>query len=181
MIREAIVASAFLALAVAPGYSQDTGIALGATAPAAAVHTLDGKAVNLSSYLGKTPVVIEFWATWCPLCRQLEPQLAAAKEKYAGHITFIGMAVPQNETPAKVQAFVEKGMMKGTWLFDTDGAAYKAFSAPHTSYLVVIDKGGKVVYTGVGGTQDIEAAIAKLGAIPGTQMGGGMGTGSGGR
>jgi peroxiredoxin len=86
-------------------------------------------------------------------------------------VTFIGMAVPQNETPEKAKAFVEKNMLKGTWLFDTDGAAYKAFSAPHTSYLVVIDKSGKVVYTGVGGTQDIEAAIAKLGPMQGMGMG----------
>jgi hypothetical protein len=41
-----------------------------------------------------------------------------------------------------------------------DGAACKAFSAPHTSYVVVISKSGKVMYTGVGGKQDIEAALA---------------------
>lgn len=175
MIRKAVVASALFAFAVASAGAQDTGIALGTMAPGAAVHMLDGTAVNLSSYIGKTPVVIEFWATWCPLCKQLEPQLAAAKEKYAGQVTFIGLAVPQSETPEKVKAFVDKYMMKGTWLFDTDGAAVKAFTAPHTSYLIVIDKGGKVVYTGVGGTQDVEAAIAKLGPMKG--MGTSMGKG----
>ena len=159
-----MMASVALALAVAGNArAQDTGIPVGAMAPDAMVHTLDGKSVNLASYIGKKPVLIEFWATWCPLCKQLEPQLTAAKEKYGEQISFIGVNVPQNQTPAKVKEFVERNSMKGTFLFDTDGAAYKAFSAPHTSYLVVIDKTGKVVYTGVGGTQNIEAAIAKLG------------------
>ena len=146
--------------------AQDTGIAVGATAPGAAIHTLDGKAVNLSSYLGIKPVVMEFWATWCPLCRALEPQFAAARDKYGDRITFIGMTVPENQTPQRAQDFVTQNKMKGLFLFDTDGAAYRAYSAPHTSYIVVIDKGGKVVYTGVGNKQNIEAAIAKLGLPP---------------
>lgn len=151
------------AAAVSPLAAQDTGIAVGAMAPGAAVHTLDGTAVNLTTYLGKGPVVIEFWATWCPLCKQLEPALAAAKAKYGDRVTFIGMTVPQNQTPERAKAFIEKNAMQGVFLFDTDGAAYKAFAAPHTSYLVVINKAGKVVYTGVGGSQDVEAALAPLG------------------
>ena len=157
-----------------PLAAQDTGIAGGAMAPGAAVHTLDGSAVNLSTFLGKGPVVIEFWATWCPLCKQLEPALAAAKAKYGDRVTFIGMTVPQNQTPERAKAFVEKNAMKGVFLFDTDGAASKAYAAPHTSYLVVINKAGKVVYTGVGGSQDVEAALAPLGLAGGKAMMGGQ-------
>jgi len=76
-------------------------------------------------------------------------------------VLFIGVTVPQNQTPEKAKAFIEKNQMAGTFLFDTDGAAYKAYAAPHTSYVVVINKAGTVVYTGVGGAQNIEAAIAK--------------------
>lgn len=154
----------------APLAAQETGIAVGATAPGAAVHTLDGRAVNLASYLGKGPVVMEFWATWCPLCKQLEPALAAARAKYGDRVTFIGMTVPQNQTPERAKAFIAKHAMQGVYLFDTDGAATKAYAVPHTSYLVVIDAAGKVVYTGVGGTQDVEAALAPLGLGGGTAM-----------
>ncbi|MBK7596022.1 MAG: TlpA family protein disulfide reductase [Gemmatimonadetes bacterium] len=162
------------ALGTTPLAAQDTGIAVGAMAPGAAVHTLDGTAVNLSTYLGNGPVVIEFWATWCPLCKQLEPALAAAKAKYGDRVTFIGMTVPQNQTPERAKAFVEKNAMKGIFLFDTDGAAYKAYAAPHTSYLVVINQSGKVVYTGVGGSQNLEAALAPLGIGGGKAMMGGQ-------
>ncbi len=141
--------------------AQDTGIALGSAGPGAKVHTLDGTPVELASYIGKKPVVLEFWATWCPLCKQLEPAMKAARAAHAKDVTFIGINVPQNQTPEKVRDFVAKNAMLGTYLYDTDGAAYKAYSAPHTSYVVVLNAAGKVVYTGVGGTQDIEAAIAK--------------------
>ena len=41
------------------------GLPVGAKAPGAVVQTLDGKRVDLSSYIGKGPVVLEFWALWC--------------------------------------------------------------------------------------------------------------------
>jgi len=47
------------------------------------------------------------------------------------------------------------------FVFDRDGKATAAFGVPHTSYVVVIDRNRKVVYTGVGGTQNIDAAIRK--------------------
>ncbi|MCA9763643.1 MAG: TlpA family protein disulfide reductase [Gemmatimonadetes bacterium] len=158
------------AFATVPVAAQDTGIAVGATAPDAAVHALDGRAVNLATYLGKGPVVLEFWATWCPLCKQLEPALTAAKATHGHRVTFIGITVPQNQTPARARAFIEKHELPGVYLFDTDGAASRAYAVPHTSYLVVINAAGKVVYTGVGGTQDVEAALARLGPEGGRSM-----------
>jgi ribosomal protein S5 len=45
--------------------------------------------------------------------------------------------------------------------YDVEGRAAGAFDAPATSYVVVLDKTGRVVYTGLGGKQDLEAAIRK--------------------
>ncbi len=160
MKRIAFAALVALALFARGARAQDIGIPVGSMAPGAPVHTLDGKPVDVRQFLGKKPVVIEFWATWCPLCKQLEPAMKAAKEKYGADVEFIGLTVPQNQTPEKARQFIEANAMAGTFLFDTDGAAYKAFASPHTSYVVVINKAGKVTYTGVGGKQDIEAAIA---------------------
>jgi predicted transcriptional regulator len=49
----------------------------------------------------------------------------------------------------------------GIQLYDTRGNASGTWDVPATSYVVVLDKKGKVVYTGVGGTQDLDAAIRK--------------------
>ncbi|MDB4877550.1 MAG: Redoxin domain protein [Gemmatimonadetes bacterium] len=150
-------------LAIVPGMvqAQDLGLQIGTVAPAAKVHTLDGKDADLAQYIGKTPAVIEFWATWCPNCAELEPTLLAVSKKYAKQVKFVGVAVSVNESPARVKAFVAKHGLPGDQYFDTKGDATGAYDVPATSYVVVIDKKGKIVYTGLGGKQDLEAAIKK--------------------
>jgi len=150
-----------LMLIPAAGRAQDLGIEVGSTAPPAKVLTLDGKEANLSQYIGKTPVIMEFWATWCPNCKELEPTLLAAVKKYGSRVKFVGVAVSVNESPEKVKAFVAKHSLPGDHYFDAKGEASGAYDAPATSYVVVINKAGKVVYTGLGGKQDLDAAIKK--------------------
>jgi predicted transcriptional regulator len=60
-----------------------------------------------------------------------------------------------------VKLHVVKYGVPGEQLFDTKGDATGKWDVPATSYIVVLDKRGKVVYTGVGGDQNIEAAIKK--------------------
>jgi len=166
-MKNILVVAATAALCVlAPhrAHAQEAGIKLNAVAPGAVVETLDGKQVDLGTYLRRTPVVLEFWATWCPLCKELEPQLQAAREKYAGRVTFVSVGVKDNQTPDKQKAYAESHHLGGEFVFDRDGKAVAAYQAPHTSYLVVIDGEGKVVYTGVGVKQNVDEAVAK--ALP---------------
>jgi thiol-disulfide isomerase/thioredoxin len=137
---------------------------LDAMAPGAAVETLDGKPVDLGTYLHGKPAVLEFWATWCPLCKQIEPAMEAARMKYAGRVTFVSVGVKDNQTPEKQKAYAESKHIGGEFVFDRDGKAVAAYKVPHTSYLVVVDANGKVVYTGVGPEQDVDAAVGK--ALP---------------
>lgn len=151
-----------LSAAPSRGRAQDLGVEIGSKAPPAKVFTLDGKEADLAQYIGKTPVLIEFWATWCPNCKELEPTLAEVAKKYGNRVKFVGVAVSVNESPERVKAFVAKHGLPGDQYFDTKGNATGAYDAPATSYVVVIDKTGKVAYTGLGGKQDLEAAIKKV-------------------
>ena len=141
--------------------AQDLGIDVGAPAPAVIVNALDGKAVDLGKYIGKTPVLIEFWATWCPNCRELMPTLLQTEKKYGQRVKFIALAVAINQSPEKVRRWLAAHPLPHDTFYDTDGRAAGAFDAPATSYVVVLDKTGKVVYTGLGGKQDLDAAIRK--------------------
>jgi thiol-disulfide isomerase/thioredoxin len=141
--------------------AQDMGIEIGSKGPAAAVETLDGKPADLAQYVGKAPVLIEFWATWCPNCRELEPHLKAVHAKYSSQVKFVGVSVSVNQSPDRVKAYVAKHEIPGDQFFDRNGAATGAYDVPATSYVVVLDKSGKVVYTGLGGDQDLEKAIKK--------------------
>lgn len=157
-IRNAVVALTF---AAAPLLAQDTGIAIGEKGPGGPLISLDGKPVDLSTYLGKGPVVLEFWATWCGNCKAMEPSMRAAMKKYATQAQFITVAVSINQSFERVKAWQKINALPGVMLFDKTGEVSASYDAPATSYLVVLDKTGKVVYTGVGGSQNVEAALKK--------------------
>ena len=141
--------------------AQELGIAIGEQAPGGPLETLEGTAVDLSQYLGKGPVVMEFWATWCGNCKQLEPTMRAAMKKHGKQVQFITVAVSVNQSRERVAAWQKINKIPGTLLYDRKGAVSGAYDVPATSYVVVVDKTGKIVYTGTGGTQNIEAALKK--------------------
>jgi cytochrome c biogenesis protein CcmG, thiol:disulfide interchange protein DsbE len=141
--------------------AQDVGLPVGGKAPAAAVETLDGKPTDIASYFGRTPVVLEFWASWCENCKALEPQLKAVARKYAGKVRFVAVAVSVNQSPERVRAFARQHPLPVEFVYDRAGKATDVYEAPATSYIVVVDRGGKIVYTGQGSDQDLDAAIRK--------------------
>ncbi len=150
----------FLMLPMTVG-AQDLGIQIGKRAPAAIVRDLKGKPVDLGSYVGKTPMLIQFWATWCSNCKQLEPAILAAQKKYGARVRFVGVAVSVNQSPERVRLYAARHKLKHQILYDDEGNATDAYEVPATSYIVVVNKLGKIVYTGVGGDQNIEAALRK--------------------
>ena len=160
--RRAAIALPFaLALASPALRAQESGLPIGTKAPDALLETLDGTAATLAPVIAGKPAVIEFWATWCPNCRELEPALMAAHAKHAGKVAFIGVSVSVNQSPERVRRYTAEHLVGFTHFYDRRGDAVGDYDVPATSYVVVLDKNGKVVYTGVGGTQDIEAAIQK--------------------
>jgi len=137
------------------------GIPVGETPPAVTLESLTGDSVPLSQWIGKKPVIIEFWATWCPICAELLPRMEAAQKKFGDRAEFLVVAVAVNQSRNSVRRHLESHPMPFTFLWDGNGAAVRAFQAPSTSYIAVLDGNGKVVYTGVGADQDIDAAIER--------------------
>ena len=132
-----------LARSPLPRSAQDLGIEVGSKAPAVVVHTLDGKQVDLGQYIGKTPMLIEFWATWCGNCRELMPALLEAEKKYGKRVKFVALAVAINQSPERVRRYIAAHPVPHETFYDTDGKAAGAFDAPATSYVVVLDKTGQ--------------------------------------
>ena len=140
---------------------QDVGLPLGTRAPIVTVEDLDGKPVDLGRYIGRRPVLLEFWATWCPLCKALEPSMREAHAQYGGTVQFVAIGVGVNESRGSIKRHLANDPLPFPVLFDADGAAVRAFQAPTTSYIVVLDKTGTVIYTGAGSDQDVAAALQK--------------------
>ena len=159
LIRWLVAAS--LVAGSLPAGAQESGIAVGSDAPGAAVETLDGKPFDLAEYVKKGPTLLQFWATWCSNCKALEPRITAAMKKYEGKVRFVAVAVSVNQTVERIKAYRDKYNMKHDIVYDRKGYASDAYEVAATSYIVVVDGRGKVVYTGLGSDQDIDAAVAK--------------------
>jgi thiol-disulfide isomerase/thioredoxin len=138
--------------------AQDVGLPLGTVPDPVQLEDLDGNSFDFASVVGTKPVMVVFWATWCPLCAALEPRLQAAGQEHGDALDLIIVAVGINQTPRSIRRHIEKHTPPGRLLFDARGRAARAFRAPTTSYIVALDAGGRVVYTGVGDGQDIAAA-----------------------
>lgn len=143
-------------------HAQDVGLPIGTAAPAAEVEDLDGNTVEITSLIRGRPTLIEFWATWCPLCAALEPRLQAAKKEFGEGVDFIIIGVAVNETPRRIRRHLEDHTPTGPVFFDRRGAAVRAYRAPTTSYVVILDTDGKVAYTGTGSDQPIAETLGKL-------------------
>jgi thiol-disulfide isomerase/thioredoxin len=154
------MAAILLALpSYAVGQDDVVGISVGQTPPAVTIEDLDGHPVDLGRWVGKRPIIVEFWATWCPICAELLPRMEVAQKKYGDRVDFLVVAVAVNQSPNSVRHHLARHPMPFTFLWDVNGNATRAFQAPATSYVAVLDARGKVVYTGIGADQDIEAAL----------------------
>lgn len=128
---------------------------LGALAPDFSLPVLDGQTVRLSEFRGK-PVILNFWATWCPPCRAEMPALEEIWQQYGrGDVVVLG--VDQGEGTAVVERFINtKVHTTFPILMDqrqTIGDTYFVRSLPTTFF---IDPNGFIQEIRVGGPLSLD-------------------------
>jgi cytochrome c biogenesis protein CcmG/thiol:disulfide interchange protein DsbE len=115
------------------------------------VYDKDGNQVKLSDYKG-TPVVLNFWASWCPPCKSEMPHFKEADDKYGEDIKIlmINMTDGKRETVESAKEFMEDNGYDMITLYDKDldaATKYKISGIPRT---VFIDKDGFIEIDRVG-------------------------------
>jgi thiol-disulfide isomerase/thioredoxin len=120
-------------------------------APDFTVYNKEGKSVKLSDMKG-TPVVLNFWASWCPPCKSEMPDFDAIAKEYEGKVVFmmVNLTDGQSETQESAQAFIDSMGYTFPVYFDKDSdAAYKygIQSIPTTFF---IDANGNLIAYGQG-------------------------------
>lgn len=112
-------------------------------APPFQAHDLSGMLVSNANWSGKV-VLINFWATWCPPCREEIPELIALQKQYGDRLQIIGIS-EDDDPPEKVLKFARQQGINYPIVMSTPEliAAYGGVPALPTSY--VVDTKGRVV------------------------------------
>ncbi|WP_339722839.1 TlpA disulfide reductase family protein [uncultured Paraglaciecola sp.] len=103
-----------------------------------------GQLVKSSDLLGK-PLVIHFWATWCPYCKKLQPGLDRLNRKYqAEGLQMIAVSIREDEGARPQKELDSRGMSFKT-LINGDDMARNLFNVSGTPTTVFINKAGHIV------------------------------------
>lgn len=126
----------------------------------------NGEAVNLAAMRGR-PLLVNFWATWCPPCRREMPSMERLSQRLKDQ-PFVILAINQQENPEDVFVFTGQLDPAPTFpiLFDRNSKIANAWGVQGLPASFIVDKQGRVVYRAMGGREfdhpEIEKAIRRL-------------------
>jgi thiol-disulfide isomerase/thioredoxin len=133
----------------------------GFAAPSFALSTLDGGEFVLDESL-ETPVVINFWATWCGPCRSEMPALQTAADRFDGQVHIV--AVNQAESAATVQEFVDEFGLTLTIPMDAEQTAADRYNVSGLPTTFFVDRNGVIqrVWLGEMNSVTLAEGIAEI-------------------
>jgi peroxiredoxin len=162
-----VCAVVLLALFVASGCTKREEPAIeGKLAPDFTLNDLSGRPVQLSSLKGKV-VLVNFWATWCPPCREEIPSMVRMNQAMQGKpFQLLAISIDEGGKNAVTEFFRKSGVVLPT-LLDTDGAVSKRYGTTGVPETFVIDTKGVIMKKVVGAmdwsSPEVLAALEDLG------------------
>ena len=137
----------------------------GQPAPDFTLKDVDGKTWKLSDLKGKKIVMIDFWATWCNICKREMPVLEKVYLEYKDKgVEFLGVALDDDEKIKQIRKIlVEKGVTYPILIDKDQKVATETYqlSGP-IPYKVIVDKAGTIVYDHVGDYVDYPPEIVDV-------------------
>jgi len=129
-------------------------------APDFTVLNADGNTVRLSDLFGK-PIVLNFWASWCPPCQSEMPEFNRVYEEVGDDITFmmVDLVDGQRETKEDGMQYIKEQGFSFPVYFDTEQDAANTYGIGSLPTTIFIDRDGNIV-TGAQGPID-EATLLK--------------------
>jgi thiol-disulfide isomerase/thioredoxin len=140
--------------------SQELAKLVGKPLPAVMLKSSDGRDVPLQSFQG-TPLLLDFWATWCQPCRESLPDLQSFYEENKNK-GLVMLSIDEDDRPQKAMDFWAQH--KKPWPNYHVDSQYIAKLPPHgIPYFLLIDSSGNVVLSHEGLDQEkLRAALASL-------------------
>jgi len=132
-------------------------------APDFSLKDYKGDTIKLSDFKGK-PVLINFWATWCPPCRAEMPEIEAAYRKYKEKSGLIVLGVDAREEAAAVKKYVADGSYSWYMPMDYAGEVITAYGVVAFPTSFFIDRQGYIRSSQTGGMdkKGLEERLSKI-------------------
>lgn len=150
---------------VSSGDSSTAGSQKEFNSPDFTVLDSDGNEVRLSDFAGE-PIVINFWATWCPPCRAELPDFNEMYTKYGNDVNFLMVNLTDgiSETIEGVKSFVSQEGYTFPVYYDTKSDAANTYSVYSIPLTLFIDKSGSIIGNHVGAMsgQTLESYLLRL-------------------
>jgi len=129
-------------------------------APDFTLSDVSGKKVTLSELRGKV-VLVEFWATWCPPCKDAVPELNKVYEKYKNkNVQVLAISLDQGgDVASKLNSFVKEHRINYPVLID-DKEVNVSYGVANVPVAFIIDKEGKVAKKHVGFMEELSEKIS---------------------
>lgn len=141
------------------GSGPDIGLQ-GKKAPDFEATTLDGRKLRLSDLKGKV-VLLNFWATWCPPCREEMPIFIRVYKKYKNK-GFEIVAVSTDSGQGVVRKFIKEFRIPFPVVLDAKGELTRMYRVQGLPTSFLIDREGKIVKVRLGEYKEIEKDLKKL-------------------
>jgi peroxiredoxin len=109
---------------------------------------LEGNPVSLDRFIGKQPVFLLFWATWCPHCNEAVPRINAIRENSARGDRLQILALDYKESPETVAAFIRRKHVAYPVLLDREGTVARSYRVLGIPTYILLDASGRIVYRG---------------------------------
>jgi thiol-disulfide isomerase/thioredoxin len=132
-------------------------------APDFETQDLNGTTITLHSFKGQKPVLLYFWASWCPYCMAVRPAVINLRNEIdPKDLEIIAVNAGGGDSLAKVKRFQEVHPAPYTVVYDGDSkVVQRAYSVTGIPHFVLIDKNGSVKYRGSGLPPDPMALLKK--------------------
>jgi len=143
--------------------SSAQGVEVGNLAPDFQLQNLDGQTVSLGNLQGK-PVLINFWATWCPPCRSEMPYIQEVYEEWVNR-GLVVLALNIGESSSKVEEFMQNHNLSFIVLLDTKQDIAQRYNITGIPTTFFIDKDGIIQDKIIGAFQNktqIENRLSKV-------------------
>lgn len=124
----------------------------------------NGETVKLKDLVGKRPIYLKFWASWCVPCRAQMPHLEKVYQDYNDDLEVISVNIWINETEQALSATRDEFGLTVPIAIDKDGALAQAFDFVGTPYHILIDHQGDIVHKGYRADTELDRKIELLAA-----------------